>query len=194
MFLLFALICGLIMGWTRGGSLARLSQLPIRHSWLILISFLFQILIFSSQFESLSRSDQLGAVLHIFSILLLLLAVGLNLSLNGMKILGLGILLNALVVISNGGYMPVSLDKLAQAGMAHRAELLRAKGHFFRCTALTSETRLPFFADVFLIPSWLPFKNVLSLGDVFIGIGVFILVIRAMEKRRRQDVDCSMKS
>jgi len=181
MFLLLALLSGLIVGWARGGSFVKLAQLPLRYSWLILIAFLLQIVVFSSQFESLVWSDRLAPALYIFSILLLLLAVGLNLSLSGMKVFGLGLLLNFLVITANVGYMPVPLDNLTQAGMTQRAELLRAEGHLSNSTVLTSETRLPFLTDIFLLPSCLPFSNVFSIGDVFIGIGAFILVLQAMQ-------------
>jgi len=188
MLLLLALLCGLIVGWARGGSLVKLAQFPLRCSWLILIAFLLQIVVFSPQFESLRWSDRLVPALYVFSILLLLLAVGLNLSLSGMKIFGLGLLLNFLVIAANGGYMPISLDNLVRAGMTHRAELLRAKGYLSNSTVLTSETRLPFLADIFSIPPFLPFSNVFSIGDVFIGIGAFILVMQAMQSERKQDV------
>jgi len=181
MLLLLALLCGLIVGWARGGSLVKLGQLPLRHSWLILIAFLLQIITFSPRFEGLGWSDRLAPALYIFSILLLLLAVGLNLSLSGMKIFGLGLLLNFLVIAANGGYMPVPLDNLTRAGMVDLAELLQAKGHVSKSTILTSETRLPFLADIFLLPSGLPLSNVFSIGDVFIGIGAFILVLQAMQ-------------
>jgi hypothetical protein len=181
MFLLLALLCGLIVGWARGGSLVNLARLPLRYSWLILIAFPLQVVIFSPQFESQTWSDRLGPVLYIFSILLLMVAVGLNLSLSGMKVLGLGLLLNFLVIAANGGYMPVSLDNLTQAGLTQRAELLRAKGHLSNSIVLTSETRLSFLADVFFIPSYLPFSNVFSIGDVFIGIGIFIIVLQALQ-------------
>ncbi len=181
MFLLLALLCGIIVGWTRGGSLVKLAQLPLRCGWLILVAFSLQIFIFSPQFEGLGWSDRLGPVLYIASNLLLLLAAGLNLSLSGMKIFGLGLLLNFLVIATNGGYMPASPDDLARAGLAYEAELLRAKGHLTNATILTSETRLPFLADVLFLPSWLPLSNVFSIGDVFIGIGAFILALQAMQ-------------
>jgi hypothetical protein len=100
-----------------------------------------------------------------------------------MRILGLELLLNFLVIATNGGYMPVPLDNLTRSGMSHRAELLRAKGYLSNSTVLTGETRLPFLADAFLLPSWLPFSNVFSIGDVFIGIGAFILALQAMQGR-----------
>ena len=168
----------------RGGSLIRLTELPLRCGWLILLAFSLQVVTFSSQFERLGWSDHYGVYLYISSLLLLLLVVGLNLSLEGMKVLGLGLALNFLVIAANGGYMPVPLENLIRAGMLHQAEMLRTRGYFSNQTALTSETRLPFLADIFVIPSYLPFCNVFSLGDVFIGMGAFILVLRAMQERR----------
>jgi len=38
---------------------------------------------------------------------------------------------------------------------------------------LKSETRLEWLADRFLPPQWFPYQVVFSLGDVFIGVGVF---------------------
>lgn len=181
MFLLLAIICAVILGLMRGGSLIRLTELPLRYGWLILIVFLLQVITFSPQFEKLGWSDRYGVYLYISSLLLLLLVVGLNLSLGGMKVLGLGLVLNFLVIAANGGYMPVPLANLSRAGMLHQAEMLQERGHFSNLTALTSETRLSFLADIFVIPSYLPLANVFSLGDVFIGIGAFILVLRAMQ-------------
>ena len=187
MFLLLALLCGTIVGWAWGGSLVRLAQFPLRHSWLILIALLLQIFTFSPQFESLGWSDRLGPVLYISSSFLLLLAVGLNLSLSGIKIFGLGLILNFLVIAANGGYMPASLDNLTRAGLAYEAELLRAQGYLSNAIILTSETRLPFLADTFFLPSWLPSSNVFSIGDVLIGIGAFILVLQAMRRENGTD-------
>ena len=181
MFLLLALLCGLMVGWARGGSLVRLAHFPLRCSWLVLVAFFLQVIAFSPRFESLDSPHRLGPALYLFSMFLLLLAVGLNLSLSGMKILGLGLTLNFLVIAANGGYMPVPLDNLPRAGLARQAELLQANGTLSNSTVLSDETRLPFLADVFFVPSWLPFSNVFSIGDVFIGIGAFILVLRAMQ-------------
>ena len=181
MFLLLAVLCGLIVGWARGGSLSKLASLSLRCSWLIPIALLLQVVVFSSQFEHLGWSNWLRPPLYVFSILLLLLAAGLNLSLGGMRILGLGLLLNFLVIAANGGYMPVSPDNLDRAGLSHQAELLRARGHFSNSTLLTDQTRLPFLADIFFIPPPLPFHNVFSPGDVFIAIGGFLLAMRAMQ-------------
>jgi len=85
------------------------------------------------------------------------------------------------VIAANRGYMPVHPDSLARSGMVHRAELLRSQGTVSNSTLWTDETRLPFLADIFYLPSYLPFSNVFSIGDIFIGIGAFILVLQAMQ-------------
>jgi len=175
-----------MIGWARGGrSWSKLASLSLRCSWLIPIALSLQVVAFSSQFEDLGWSERFGPPLYVFSILLLLLAVGLNLHLMGMRILGLGLLLNFLVIAANGGYMPVSPDNLERAGLLHQAELLRARGRFSNSTLLADQTRLPFLADIFFIPPPLPLHNVFSLGDVFIAIGGFLLAMRAMQGKGR---------
>ena len=111
-----------------------------------------------------------------------------------MKVLGLGLALNFLVIAANGGYMPVPPENLVKAGMLHEAEMLQARGHFSNLTVLTEETRFPFLADIFVIPPYLPFRNVFSIGDVIIGIGAFILVLRAMQGKSGETLPRVRKS
>lgn len=181
MFLLLFLLLGILFGLLSGGSFARLARIPFRYAWLVPLAFLLQILIFSSSFE-VWRGD-ITPWLYLLSILLLILAVALNLSLPGMKLLGLGLLLNLLVIMANGGRMPASLEGLAQAGLVERAEAIRAVGSSSNLVALTGETRLPFLADIFFLPPWFPLRNVFSLGDVLIGLGAFFFIWQGMREK-----------
>ncbi len=82
-----------------------------------------------------------------------------------------GVLLNTIVVVANGGYMP-------QAGDAHAAvwgiqrvdpdvpERLR------NTVVMTSTSRLAWLGDVIPQPSWLPKANVISIGDVLLSLGI----------------------
>ena len=37
-------------------------------------------------------------------------------------------------------------------------------------------------ADIFALPSWLPFANVFSIGDVLIGLGIVAAIVIAMRR------------
>jgi hypothetical protein len=76
--------------------------------------------------------------------------------------------LNLLVIVANDGYMPVSLDALAQTGqlddLAQRA--------FRRDVPIDDNTRLAWLADVLPDPSWLPHPVVSSVGDRVLALGL----------------------
>jgi len=96
----------------------------------------------------------------------------------------LGVGLNMLVIVTNGGYMPVSETALAQTGQA--AEIA-ARSSLRRDVPIDGTTRLPELADVYADPVWLPHPVVASIGDRFLGLGLagwaFMSVYAARRKR-----------
>jgi hypothetical protein len=103
---------------------------------------------------------ELAVALILTSYLPLLLFVWLNRDLAGIWIAGLGILMNFTVILANQG-MPV-LEAAAEIAGGSGDLVLTAKH-----VLLTPATRLPFLGDVIPLPG-----AVLSLGDVFLAIGV----------------------
>ena len=61
--------------------------------------------------------------------------------------------------------MPASARAVAAAG------LRRAEDGFVNCGVL-ADPRLPWLGDVFASPSWLPLRNVYSVGDLLLLAGV----------------------
>jgi len=120
--------------------------------------------------------------------MLLLAAVVFNFSLGGIKVLGLGLLLNLSVIAANGGYMPVPVDVVEEAGLMKAANALKDVGHYANWTALNEGTRLSFFSDVLALPFSMPGgRLIFSAGDVFIGYGVLGLVWSGMIGKDRQE-------
>src|SRR5690606_15785068 len=105
---------GLAAGLTRGGSVGSLGSLRPRLLWLALLPLAVQYALFGSPL-----GPQLGAaagLVHVATYGLLLVPVALNRSIPGMKLVALGLALNATVVAANGGFMPVSPAALHAAG------------------------------------------------------------------------------
>lgn len=182
MLLLLFLAAGLVVGWVRGGRLHNLGQLPLRHGWLALLALVGEVAAFSPLVELV---PSLTAPLYLASNLVLFLAVAFNLSLAGIRLLGLGLLCNALVIGLNGGYMPVSPAAQRLAGLEERAKLLEEQGHYMNTVVMTEDTRLPLLGDIIPWPLPLPFRNVYSLGDFLIGLGGFWLVMGGMRAKAR---------
>jgi hypothetical protein len=94
-----------------------------------------------------------------------------NRALPGAWLVGLGATLNSLVTFANGG-MPVDPSAIAVSGKAPPSDGLHI--------ILGPDTRLPFLADVLLIPV---INNIYSVGDVVLAVGGFWMVFRLVRSR-----------
>ena len=158
--ILLVLVISIVVGWVRGGKLRNLTEIRVRMWWLLPLGFL---ILAASNFVP-TDMHEFAVVLVLLSYVPLLLFVWLNREASGIWIAGLGILMNFTVILLNGG-MPVLEEAAIIAG--ETGELQLDAKHVL----LTDETRLPFLADIIPLPG-----AVLSLGDVFlaIGVGVFL--------------------
>ena len=157
--MLLVLVIAIAVGLARGGKLSNLTEIGVRAWWLLIVGFGLQL---GATF--LPRSMQSLAVgLILASYVPLLVFVLLNRQMAGLWVAGLGVLMNFTVIAANGG-MPVMLEAIKLAGGA--TDIAGA-----RHIVLTENTRLAFLADVIPLP-----HGVISMGDVFlaIGVGVFL--------------------
>ncbi|MGG1664417.1 DUF5317 family protein [Brevibacillus sp. NRS-1366] len=89
------------------------------------------------------------------------------------RIFMIGWFLNAIVIWLNGGRMPIDLDQAKK--LPFSIEPL-VNGTDFKHSVLTNETLLPFLGDIIYMPSIIP--RIISIGDLFIMLGAFLLVQR----------------
>jgi hypothetical protein len=181
-FTLAVLLIAVAVSYVRGGRLQRLVHAPLRWSWLLLAGLLLQVAVDAAVGRGLLEDASLaGWSLLFLSQLLVLTWVLRNRHLPGMLLVGLGLLLNMVVVAANGA-MPVDPDAIMALGGDPAA--LEPGKH----TLLTEETRLPWLADVWALP---PLRSIISVGDVVLAAGLIPLAHALMtflpaEERRRQ--------
>ncbi|HEV8401885.1 MAG TPA: DUF5317 family protein [Candidatus Limnocylindrales bacterium] len=173
MFILYAVLAGLVIGLVSGGSVARLGDL--RFSWapLIALGMLVQLLLFST-----SAGDALGPLapaVYVASNVAVLVAVWKNRSIPGLPLVLVGGAANLLAICANGGYMPVSAAALVALGRGARDGYVNSR--FVDGAVLGPLT------DQFAMPAWLPMANIFSVGDVLIGVGAAIAIVAAMHGR-----------
>ncbi|MBI3460851.1 DUF5317 domain-containing protein [Candidatus Acetothermia bacterium] len=102
--------------------------------------------------------------------------------------MALGLISNFVVIAVNQGYMPVSLDALEISGAHNTEAALRATGiHgnvILMCTQPEIEhckqTYLNLLGDSFGLPSWLPAARPISIGDIFLALGLIYFLQRKM--------------
>lgn len=162
---------GLALGYARRGSIKNLGAARLRGMWLVLAAVVLQAIAWRAVPRDL---DLLAFGLVLFSYLLVLVFAAVNLRAPWMWIIGVGALLNLVVIVPNGG-MPVSAEAAARLGHSvseTQAVLLRGKH-----TLSTSSTVLHQLGDQIPVPGD---QSVASVGDLFIWAGLVVLIQRLM--------------
>ena len=182
MLYVYIIIISIIIGLLRNGKLSSLSQISLMRIELIVLACLIQGGIIFLGSKKIKFILDYSSYMIIFSYIVLLLAVWYNKKLKGMKIISLGIVFNFIVIVANGGHMPVLLSSLYKAELNDFALLLQ-EGTYVTHTLITENTLFRFLADV--IPLFPPFPDpsVVSAGDFLLFYGVFSLIQNAMVKK-----------
>lgn len=118
--------------------------------------------------------DRAGIPILVVSYGLLIAFVVMNRKLPGAVLIGVGTVLNLVVILANSG-MPVSLKAARAAGLDPSAAGFLESA--VKRRIMDSQTVLWFLGD------WIPLpviQTVVSIGDVVLGIGIFLLVERLM--------------
>lgn len=181
MILLAAVLAGILLG-TLNASIHKVPwQAPkLEHVWLVVAGFLFQ---FFSIYLPASRSrlsDGLASLLLVASLGTLLAFCLLNRSRPGMIVLAAGLGLNLLVIVANGGFMPLPFEtarSLLPQDALDQLEIGRRLGPGSKDVLLPeSSIVFPWLSDRFATPAGFIRPFVFSVGDLFIALGVIWLL------------------
>ncbi len=176
-------VASVVVGKLRGGTLSSLGGTPIKKVELIVAALAAEAAAVIVGARGWAFGPEVGSLLFLASYLTLLYAISSNRHLRWMPLVGLGVALNWAVILANGMRMPVSLDALAAAGMARQAAAI-ASGAVSTYRAMDPATRLAFLGDVIPIGPPYPIHRVVSVGDIVMALGVFLLVQHEMFARR----------
>lgn len=177
--LLESIVLAILIGFISGGKLNSLLEVRMKKVGLLILGAFLQAVAYWSVKLNLDFGfNGIIPVLHSFSYLLLLTFTVVNRSFPGISIVSLGIALNALVISLNGGLMPVDPTYLPEASY----QLLQSGNGTHGLE--TEMTRLKFLADIFYsdIPGL--GKQLFSLGDVFIDLGIGIFIVKRMRMQK----------
>ncbi|MBA3063458.1 MAG: hypothetical protein FP833_11005 [Atribacteria sp.] len=183
MLYVYIIIISIIIGLLRNGKLSSLSQISLKRIELIVLACLIQAGLIFLGSKKVKFVLDYSSYMIIFSYIVLLLAVWNNKKLKGMKIISLGIVFNFMVIVANGGHMPVLLSSLYQVGLNDFALVLK-EGTYVTHTLITEKTLFRFLADVIPLSPPFPDPSVVSAGDFLMFYGVFSLIQNAMVKKQ----------
>jgi hypothetical protein len=170
MFILYALVIAVPLGFVLGGRTGGLAELRIRWPLAITAGLVTQLALFSSPLTGVVGAW--GPLVYVASTSVVIAAIAVNWRITGMPMVVLGAMSNLVAIVANGGYMPADVGAMAQLG--------RHSIDGYSNSAILADPPLKPLTDLFALPTWLPFHNVFSIGDVLIGVGVGIVIVAAM--------------
>ncbi len=173
MFLVAAAVVLVLVVPLLGGDLRRLRTLTLTRRPVLFGALVVQVLI--TTVPGLAPRLVLSVV-HVLTYLALGYVVWANRRLPGVAIFGLGTGLNAIAITANGGRMPASAAALRAAGLPQQTSA-------FANSAGVAHPHLGWLGDVMSTPSFLPLRNMLSVGDLLILVGAAVLVHRTCAYR-----------
>jgi hypothetical protein len=144
--------------------------------WLVAVAMLPQGMAVYFPFTREILPDWAVKLLLLGSQVGLLLFVWVNKQCPGLGVLGIGLALNLLVMVINGGFMPISPETAAQLTPGQPSWQIGARFGWKDIVLPKASTRLWWLSDCFLLPAWLPYRVAFSLGDVWIALGAFWLL------------------
>lgn len=173
--LAIVLLISIVIALARGGRLLNLSEIKLRAWPLLLVGFGMQLVADWLPSER-SWSHDAAVTLVILSFIPLMTIAWLNRYEAGMWLVGLGVFMNFTVIAVNGG-MPV-LPEAASIGLGRDITAVDFDA-LSKHVLLDESTRLAFLGDV--IPIRI-IRNVVSLGDVFLALGLAVYVEDQMRR------------
>lgn len=169
--LIGGILLGIVVGIAAGGSLGNFASIRLRRTWLLLVAVALRYGTEALLTEGVPLVETLRLPLLTLSFAILLAALWTNRTYPGLSLAFVGILLNAIVIVVNGGYMPVWEPSLIAAGF--RPEDASTAIHILMPATLDASflLRLGPLADVIPVPLAY-IQNVASVGDTFLGAGL----------------------
>lgn len=177
LWLALAMFVALTIAVLRGGRLVNLGDIELRAWWLLFVALGLQL----SAGLLPEGARTLGLTMVLLSFGLLMVLVWFNRSKPGIRIAGIGVLMNFTVIAVNGG-MPVmpGAAEVASGWTISRPDFSESFIH----VVLDESSRLTFLADV--IPLRLAgIGEVISLGDVFLALGLGVFLEHELRRPRR---------
>lgn len=170
--ILLTVLVALATGFLTGGTLRDFPTIKTRWWWLALAGVALQFV---------TGGGALEVVLLLGSFVVLLAFVVANLRAPGFAVVLLGLLLNAAVITANQG-MPVTREALVASGQANTLDELASDGDGQKHFLAGDDTLLLPLGDVIAIGD--PIRQAISIGDIFVHLGIGWFIVMAMRRRR----------
>lgn len=179
MILVAAVLVGLAAGFCRAWINKRVYRVyDLKFPILVLAAFIPQYFAFFAPKIRAQLMDNLVSILLVSSLIILLIFSIFNIRKPSFWPILAGFLLNFLVIILNGGFMPISLTTVEKITAGTEMNwMIGQRFGYSKDIILTPEmTKLALLSDRFTLTNIFGYSVAFSLGDILIAIGVVWLL------------------
>lgn len=177
---LVAIIAGIILGYIFKGKLSNLPNINIKGIYLIIIGFLIEFITNRLIISGMLKISISTFLLDLSMYVLIFAFIALNRRDPLIAIMGIGFLLNAVAIFSNGGTMPVTTKALE---IIHTNNL-NNKGLY---SIINSNTHFKILCDIFPI-HFIRSLFVVSIGDIISAAAILLFIAKGMRCKELKPV------
>jgi hypothetical protein len=189
----FGLI-GVAVALVRGGSFAGWAKVHVYWSLVVFGSLGVQLLLHNPPTDHQAWAIAWGpiiwsACLATLCAALLRNAIAVRSTRYAWLLAAVGVGLNLLVVVSNDGFMPQSAEaRTISRGAPIALATQSSEPQLRNIAVMNDQTRLSLLGDVIAEPAWFPNANVISVGDLLLGLGLawWAFLITASTRRTQR--------
>jgi hypothetical protein len=174
----------LVVGKLRGGSFSNMKDASLEKWYYFVLGFMveFAAVYMASKGVGFFRENILS--IHFLSYLLLFIGIYFNRDSFAFRIVFIGVFLNFLVIMANGGQMPVWGEAMVAIGLTDNMLAIR-DGKIITHTLMNNKTVLRYLGDILVLPRPYPRPKIFSVGDVFMALGIYIYIQEIMKKKAK---------
>ncbi len=175
------LILGIIIGRIRGGNLRYLTNFIFRSSLLLVFALILQL--GTSILVSIGNETAINnkMILYTLSYVMLFIALFFNFERKSVWIIFIGAVANFVALALNKGSIPINavlLEKMGFENMLQSFEIGAMPNYIDIGNAHSFSVHL---AKKFTTPAYYPLKQIFSIGDILISLGLLIFVQSVMQ-------------
>lgn len=171
-----SIVLAILIGYLFKGRLRNISEFNYRGIWFITAGFLLEVVMKVLLAKGVLEIGAITFVMNIILYALIMTFIFLNIKDKLILTIGIGFVLNIIVIFANNCTMPVGIKAV---------EMLNFSGEVNKLglySMVNNNTLFVFLADI--IPYKIgPLNGIASLGDIFISIGVMGIIIREMRRK-----------
>jgi hypothetical protein len=175
------IVIGVIIGFIRAGwqnGLVALSQIRIKGGLIFPLLLGVQLILYFLH-GKITFIEQYNGYMFMLVYVAGLYVLWLNRKEKGFWWIFAGVALNFIVMLLNGGKMPVSLEAASILDPIYVNILVNGTA-VSKHIILTDSTILPFLGDIIPLTPPYPRSQVISIGDVIMNLGIFIYLQNVM--------------